>query len=210
MAKTLEVGQILEAKFYCAAGLQGAQNVRYWKVAAVTGGGVTDKHAADRLVVLMKPLYVALLSTAAIFRGATVKIIEPIEYDAEGTQDPGAGTVAGDILPTEISFVANFKSGLAGRMHRNRVYIPFPGEADNDPNGIPTAGYLTRAGALAAQLGGNIVVTSGVNTADLTAVIYPGNNPATGEVVSQAAIGTLWSSLDSRSARSSQNPNPFS
>jgi len=209
LAQNIEVGQIIKTIFYCEAGAQGAQNVKYWRVQSVSGLPMTDLNVASRMNTLFKPLYVACISTQAKYRGVTAQILAPTAYDVQGVSDLTVGTGTGDLLPTEISILATFRSGLAGRMHRNRVFVPFPAEAENGIDGKPTAGYLTRVDNLAAQMNTSVVVTVGAETATLVPVVWPGLLPSTGETQSTYSVATLWSSLDSRSARSSANPNPF-
>lgn len=66
---------------------------------------------------------------------------------------PHAGGVGGDCTPANAAFVISWRSGLAGRSHRGRQYLPSISESLTIGSTVNTA-YLIAATALAvAQLG---------------------------------------------------------
>jgi len=82
------------------------------------------------------------------------------------------GITVGDLLPTQVSGIIALKTGLPGRNHRGRNYIPFPSEDDNVPIGKPEPGYVGRLQTLADAMSATVVVTSDAVEFALTPGIF--------------------------------------
>lgn len=205
-----ELGDVYEARICCVRGLQAALNVRHYLCVAVAGGGVSDLEFAGALDVLLAPLYKAILSGAANYRGVGVKRISPGPVTAEvsHTGNNGPGTVAGDPLPSQISGIITWSTGLAQRTRRGRSYIPFPAEADSDVLSVPSASYLTRMLAITDALRNDISVGTGANTATFSPVVYSRKLNSAAHITSGLAANR-WATQRSRGPFGRTNPAPF-
>jgi len=65
---------------------------------------------------------------------------------------PEAGTVGGDAAPNNLAVVASFRTGLAGRSYRGRIYFAGFGESAYDENHLGT-GYGAQFATIASDLG---------------------------------------------------------
>jgi len=151
----MAVNDIIEVQLWSTSGDQAAVNVLHYKVTAIAGAGL---NSLDLIVAGMDTLGVsaalkALMSSQAAFNGYGIRRYVPNPsinyYDITGA---GAGTVAGDLLPRQIAGFIRKKSAVPGRRKSGRVYVPFPGEDDNQSSQIPTAGYFTRLQVLRTAL----------------------------------------------------------
>lgn len=149
-------------------------NVRHYKCTAVSGTGPTPAQVASALNLLVATHYKTMMSVSAAYRGVGAAIIWPlssqtIEY--ADVSSAGAGTVAGDMLPSQISGLISLYNGSPGRHGRGRTYVPFPSEASSDASGLPSSTYQAGLGNIATDLTSNIIVAGG-NGGTLTPISW--------------------------------------
>lgn len=150
MPTSIVTGAVIEVRPLMTTAGQLGINVLHYLCTSHTGLGATTQEIANLFNTANAARYKALISVAATFRGIGCRAIFPLPPSVEDftTALLGVGTVAGDILPLQTCGLVKKASALAGRKNRGRMYIPFPGEADSDVNGLPTAGYITRLDSL--------------------------------------------------------------
>lgn len=167
-------GDILESRFVCVAGVQVGINVRHWERTQATGGDVSNSSVGIALLNRLMPLYQAVISSVSAVSGIGITKIHPLPRGMESVSTFGAnmGQVAGDILPLQVSGLITVRSALAGPGGRGRIYIPFPGETDNDGNGHPVITHTDRMSSLAAGYFTSLLVTEGPITNTFNARIW--------------------------------------
>lgn len=145
------VGEVFRVTFFCRATDQLAVNVRYFKCGGIVGLTPTETQVANQMDTVFAPLYKALLSANADYKGMQIQMIGPgpSRIPIFVNASVGAGAVAGNVMARQASGIATFKTALAGRANRGRIYVPFPSVADDTALGHPSAGYLTNLTALA-------------------------------------------------------------
>lgn len=206
----LAQSDVLKVVFYCRQNDQVAQNVRHFEVSAIGAGtSPTDLEAVTAIVGRVKPEYLPLLASNAEFRGATLQRITPLKNDAVGYSSPDVGTAVGDPLPLEMAGLISFKTGLAGRKNRGRMYVPFPSEGDNNTTGHPSAAYVALLTLLAAHFTGPMTFVPGGGAASYTlrALCYPADN-VIGRVITSSQETNRWVSMRSRGDYSAANVSP--
>lgn len=153
MAQLLALGDIIRLRIGCYTATQAAINTIHYKVIEVNGASASDADAALLFNATLAPLMKNLMSVEANYQGVSVQRIYPgtPTVPQQSVSLSGPGLIAGTILPTQVSGIISFRTALAGRSQRGRMYIPFPAE-DSSLSGIPVAAYETALGNLAAQL----------------------------------------------------------
>jgi len=210
MAALLVTGHIWQAKVYCFATDQLAVNVFHYQVTDQTGTLRTDADFAARLDFLLGPLYIALLAESTTYRGVGVQRINPIPPSVEvySAIQTGPGEAIGDILPRQTSGLLSKRTGLAGRKYRGRAYIPFPAEGDNEADGTPAGGYLTRLLALSDALEVPVVVGTAPNTATVTPVLWH-RLTSTFDVITTISTNDKWATQRRRGSYGRVNTPPI-
>jgi len=195
-------GDIYEVTFHSHLIDQRGIIRRYYMAGGVTGTGPTESAIGIRFdTAIPTPLKACMVVTAG-YRGVKIAKVFPTPRQRAftNTTSAGPGTVAGDALPTQVRGLITLRTALAGPGARGRVYVPFPGDADNGPSGAPIAGYVTRLIALANALD-DTQAAIGVagNQADLIPIIWhlpkntpnlPGNREA--RIVTESLARSKW------------------
>lgn len=168
------VNDLYVARVYCQLGDQIGINVLFYNTSAKAGTGATDLQIVQSIDSALFAAYKAVLAGAATYRGVIAQKILPLPASlaVSTTANSGVGSATGDPLPRQVCGVITKKTALAGKRYRGRMYIPFPAEGDNDVDGTPTGGYITRSAALAAALLTNVIPGGGGNTNTLMPVVY--------------------------------------
>lgn len=168
-----DVADIYQMRTYVLAGGQAGINVLHFYVSSKAGTGATDTEIGQAFNTATAAVLKACLSANASFRGTSIRKIAPaVGLEQFNITGQGAGGVAGDLMPKQVSGIITWRTALPGRAYRGRSYVAFPGEADNDVDATPTAGYLTRLTALANAWDVPITAGAAGNTNLLKLAIY--------------------------------------
>lgn len=210
MATVLAVNDIWRVRIACYTPDQASVNVLHYKVIGTAGAGATDQDLADRVNTLAAPLYKAVLSVSATYRGTSAQRIfpGPLTAAAFSVGSAGIGTVAGEPLPTQCAGIISLHTSLAGRRQRGRIYLPFPGEDSSTNPGVPTGAYVTAAQTLANALFTTIVAGVGGNTSNLDPVIFH-RSTNTADVITRKEAKTAWATQRRRGYYGQKNLPPF-
>lgn len=202
-------GDIWLLRVACITDDQAAINTYYFVVSGVIGGTVLDSDAAAAFNTTLAPLYKAVLSEEAEYYGVSLGRVTPTPktVPAVNTSSRGAGDVAGDMLPGQVSGIISFKTAFAGRKYQGRVFIPFPSETDNAAH-IPVAGYGTRLQALATAINTPQVATAGGSSATFTLFMFHRNDSSATKITT-ATAKRLWATQRRRGDYGQRNPPPF-
>lgn len=210
MAVTLAGGDICRLRVACYTANQVGINVAHFQVTSVTGTSRNDAQVADDFNTSLAPRYKTALSAQARFRGVSFQRILPLPptFPQIVTTLDGVGLVAGDMLATQTSGIVSAKTEFAGAKYRGRVYIPFPGEASSDVNGIPIAQYVTDIEDIGEELYTPVVLGAGGNTVTLTPCIF---HRATGTAtkIDGFTARQKWATQRRRGSFGQVNPTPF-
>jgi len=202
VAIPLAANDFLQVTINCKAGAQYSSNVMNYVVGAVAGTSATDAQAATQLDAFLAPLFKDLLPTTVTYWGLKAQIIGPTRRPGQySVAAQGVGNVAGDIIPTQVSGLLTMRTQFTGPKHRGRMYVPFPGEADNTASGAPSAGYITRLDALRAGMIAGLILINGVgNTATILPVVYSRLDEAAFEIT-ESASSPFWATQKRRAER---------
>jgi len=206
------LGNVYRIEHVCFGQGQLGEMVSHWVVDSMVGPGATDPEIAaffggGAWAAAIK----ALLSSTMSFRGARAQNVfpPPVLASVAVNTSAGPGTVAGDLMSTQTSGLISLATNFAGRRFRGRKYMPFPGEADNDATGVPTAGYLTRLAALRNLFTATQSVVGGAGTTNFKLVIFhKGGNPVP-TVVTGAIAQPIWATQRRRGSYGRPNNQPF-
>lgn len=205
-------GSFIQAKYFFWANGQLAINSYHMRIIAKPVVAVTDQDLYERFYDWLVPHYLPLLNPEAVFIGIKLQGISPLNFVyVQQVPDEGGTATASDLQPGNVSGVITKRTGLVGRRRRGRVFVPFPGEVENDPVGFPVAGYLTTLQVLADQFGGAIAWTIGgdpdIQHIVLSSIAAP--LPAYADVTSGFAQ-PRWGSMHSRGNYGALNPKVVS
>jgi len=201
---------VVLARFYCYAFDQVAINNVHFRATSVVANPTTA-HFAALLGTTMPALYIALMSPSADYIGVATQKIFPVpkhipDVDLTGI---GVGTATGHILPRQTSGIVTKRTAFAGKKYRGRVYVPFPSEADNqDPQGTPTAGYITRLNTFKTSLIGNWTINTGGNQATMVPVLWH-EDTSTYTDITGSTSQARWGTQKRRGSYGPVNPLPF-
>lgn len=189
----MAIGDIWRIKALCydTTLLQIQLNNMYFVVVSDTGAGPPALNVAQAFDVVVAPLYKALMSANSKYRGVQAQFIgQPpllpqIPVDTHANDGPGVGAGA-NTVPAQVSGVVSWKTALAGKHYRGRIYPGFL-----DTGFVDTWGEITNAGVAALQALGNAwatnrSVTYGPSIANLQLVVQGVFRDAMGIVTSVA------------------------
>lgn len=173
MTQAFAVGDMVEVTVVCKTGVQYAENVMHYQVDSLGIGVVTDLEGATYMSSQLAVPYKDILCTVDRFEGVKCQIIQPVRFDAQSyIGDADTGNVASDPLSPQTAGILSFRSGLASRSRRGRMYLPRATEDVNTAAGIPSGAYLTSMQTVAnAWLGALVWTTPGGNTVNMKPVI---------------------------------------
>lgn len=185
-------------------------NVRHYWLNSITGLGATQGEFATLLDGVFAPLYKAILSAQARYRGVKVRSILPAPPAAPAWEvaSDGVGLVAGDMCPKQTAGVIALQTARSGRAYRGRVYVGMPGEADNAATAVPSAAYVTGL----TNIGAAWIALRTPGAAGNTSSLVPGLfHRATGTTTDLTAsiARTLWGTQRRRGSFGRPNVLPF-
>jgi len=161
----MDVGDLLQAKWYCRLDEQLSVNSRWYRITTKAGTGSTATVWIQAIASATADLLKDLLVDNATFLGMTGQLVTPTSVgDLILVPDGDPGNVAGHPLPGQCCGLIKYSTGLAGRKYRGRNYIPFPSEADSDETHSPITTYIDRLDLLATQVIAARVLGGGGNT----------------------------------------------
>jgi hypothetical protein len=209
MPSPLNVGDILQIALISRRDVQYSANVRQFRVSAVGGVPATDADALVELDAVFAPLLKPLIATNGSYHGLKGSRISPMPTPTLAAfAGRGAGTAAGDAMAPQVAGILRLLTGLAGRSKRGRMYVPFPSETDNGPDGRPEAGYFARMTSLGDALDGGILVAVGGRTATLTPIIYHRATNTYDDITFYAVVGN-WGTQRRRSFVNRPDSDPL-
>ena len=172
MAATINLGDIYSVITACYANGQVGLNRTHWWCSAATGTNQTDAQFATGLNAVLAPLYKSLIPATATYYGVKVvrKVPAPVYIPQVVYSLAGPGTAGGDLLPTQVCGLLQFRTSEFGKHGRGRQYIPFvpvPGSS----GGLPDLAYITNLNLLGTELSTALLVGGGANTVTMTPVI---------------------------------------
>lgn len=202
-------GNILEVRFVSQKDEQVAYNVRHYRVSSLGGQGTTLQEIIDALDVKFHADYKALLSIDATYLGMDARRVwSDTTSPRFSNANQGSGDVTGDPLPTQTAGLISLRTDLPGGSGRGRMYVPFPGELDNDASGKPTTSYTGRLADLGDALTDDVIVNVGADSTTLQPVVFDrqlaGWNAITGRVVR-----AKWATQRRRGSFGRPNVPPF-
>lgn len=210
MAVHLVLGDIIELKVGTFCLNQAGINVLHYRV-AVPDVNITLDEVAQAFDVELAPKMKAVIAANATYYGTRAQIIHPTPVSVAfvSATAVGPGTLGnGNAMPTQVSGVATKLTDVAGRKYRGRMYLPFPGEIDDDgTTSTPTAGYVTDAEAVASFLLDPVAGIVGLGAVELTPIIWHRSTSTWNEITSWR-VNDKWGTQRRRGAYGQANTYP--
>jgi hypothetical protein len=201
---------VLQCQFYCQEIEQVSINTFNYLVTSVGPSPATDADAAATLSTLFAPDFKALVQNNGTYLGVLVRVrnILPLPSPAGSTNGTGAGTAGAVGLPRQSAGLLSFQTGFAGPGKRGRMYLPFPSVSDNQLDGGPSPGYVTKGETLGADLMGPVPISVGGRTATLEPVLWS-KKEATYFSITSFHMSPSWATIRRRGSFGRPNSNPF-
>jgi len=195
----VEVNDRLEVIFYARWEGQNGLCVRHYICSATSGASRTVAQLATALSTAMAPAFKQCLNEFATFLGLSVQKIGALAEEKEfELGDAGAGGTEGDGLPSQCCGLISLRTGLASRSRRGRMYVPFPGESANNPNGLPSDAYkLDMASLRNALVVGRTISDGSGNDCSILPVIYSRVLNSTA-VIGSGIVRSTWATQKRR------------
>lgn len=188
MARTLDVGDIVQATVVTQMGDQTALTVLHFLCGIVAGTSATDKDFATNLDAVLEADWKAAINNTATYRGIMAQVVNPPPMQRMQSEIGAAGVGTGGATPQppQVSGIITWGTAMAGRAGRGRMYVPFPSTTFIDADGTPTASYIAALAALAVDIGGLAVVnrSGGGGSIAVQFVIYHRDFQTTDNVTS--------------------------
>lgn len=164
------VGDFHEVKIFVLATDQLGINIRHFQVVAVGGTIPSNQEVADAYSDTLAPIYAALLPGGATFYGVAYRRLLPGVPTTYFTSRLGttAGTATGSLQPRQASGLITLRTGLPGRAHRGRVFLPFVSSAFCTAAGHPTTAGVVLMGNVGDALRGPTTFTESVFSSSFT------------------------------------------
>jgi hypothetical protein len=209
LAHRISNGDLLEYTVVCLTQNQYTFNVFHFDVTAIGGASLFDSDVGAALDALMAPVYKAILPTNCSYYGSRIQVIKPKRFDPTFIiGNRGAGTLAGDCLPTQVAGLVNLKTGIASKRTRGRFYLPATSEADSTAIAQPSAGYLTAVASICNDLFTFTGTTIGADSVTAAWVVYSRVGDLRSTVVSYNPRPN-WATIRRRSQIKHADSAPF-
>jgi len=193
----------------CSTAFQVSNNVLYLRYRKLTAPDITEEAAAASLSDDIAEQYKAVMSSAAKYEGVFLQRVFPTTGPViQDDTDNGPGVLDDGLMSTQTAGLFTIRTGLGGRRHRGRKYIPFPDEVSNTSVGRPSADYLTVLSNLATELTTVFPVAAGGGTGEFDPVLY---NPESNlfDLITGYTLRKNWATQRRRSQVNRPDANPF-
>jgi len=160
MPSTPVVGDILQMRVFSQASTQLGINVLHLSIKAQVAPFTSDQTLVDHLSEGFSSSWRQVQGPNSIYYGMALSLRVGVEWlqIATSIAGQGAGLLAGDVMSRQTSGVLTITAGLPGRRYRGRVFLPFPSEGGNSPDGHPNAAYVGAMSALGGAFASNMVL----------------------------------------------------
>lgn len=193
MAVTLGATYAMKIFTHCSGQL--GLNVLHYRVGTLTGAAPAEAAVAEEFEDEFAGVVIACLNTEAVFLGVNIQQILPtLGLPVKSTLLTAVGGGAGVVLPKQVAGLITKRTDFGGRRYRGRMYVPFPGESDNDATGVPTADYRTRLQALAIKM----ISTLTVGTATFVPVVFQRGAPTLSAQITSYSVRSKWANQHRR------------
>jgi hypothetical protein len=165
---------VIEIKTHVLFADQVANNVRHYVVSTAGNPSITLSDIADVFDESLAPLYKTLMTSQAIWRGVSARVIHPISTSAAYWDEVTGNGVAGiNPLPKQCCGLISFRGSSLLANDRGRTYVPFPSEEDSvAPDAQIQLAYRDNLAALMTFYLAPQVLTAGARTGTLSPVIW--------------------------------------
>lgn len=169
-------GHLYRVVLHAADGASRFNNVRWYEVVGVAGGGASHAAVANSARLALLPAYFPLFSTAVQAVRVTAQLCTSagLPIDDEGSNATGlptAGSSAGDQMPSYVSGVLSLRTGLVGARLRGRLFTWPAGESANSPVGTPEPAWVSLANLFGAALRAPLVAGTAPDQTSLEPVV---------------------------------------
>lgn len=208
----IPIGGIVRVVTYCQIAGQVSTNTHKWQLTTLTSGTTfnSNQFTLD-YDVAMAGLYTNLMANGALYYGTQVYLMNPIgppPRPDSNNANQANGTAGANILPTQSCGLITLRSTTLGKIGAGRTYVPFPSTTDNEANGSPTVGYVTRLLDLGDFLVTNLPIVQGGITGTFRPCLYRGGVDVP-RFVEERVARDAWATQRRRGAFGRLNAAPF-
>lgn len=125
------------------SGGDDAVNVFHFRQETPAVFATPGEDLAEAFVATVLPAYVNCMTAGYVCHRIAVKQVTggAEEYETN-VDEPGTAGVVGSMLPTTVSALLSWRTGLAGRRKRGRTYLP-PTNEEQLSSGLWSSSYMT-------------------------------------------------------------------
>lgn len=201
----------LRLTIYCQEGDQVANNVFYFQLIGITGGGLDLKTISSLFGGRVKGAYAALMNNEARYYGCKAEVPFKVPVPQwQTTSAPQNGTAGETPLPRQTAGIITWYTEVIGKSKRGRTYIPFPAAEDQDtPNDRPTPGYVANLNGLADLLTIDVELNDGAGNSAVLALGIRSQLLGTFEDVESYVSRYKWATQRRRGDYGQSNSTPF-
>jgi hypothetical protein len=214
------VGWNYQLQTCCYTPTQISLNDTVWQVTAVTGGtDIPVQAVADAMNTVFAASYKNWMAPQSSWRGTAVRWVSATgitQASYVNVSSDGVGTAAGNTLPAQVSGLVSWKTALAGRRYRGRIFVGFPSDNWTNADGTMSAAGQTELATIQTLYTVPIVVAPAGGVQGITLALYMRSLLAVGPPrtysyfpVTQGIARARWASQRRRGQYGRQNVLPF-
>jgi hypothetical protein len=167
------------AQTYTARNYQIGMFTTHWKTSTLTGN-VSLGQIADTIQTAIDGALQPCVDTGTGLLGTKVSSVRVVPPTLPGiATSTSEGTAAPPSMSNQTSGLITWRTILAGRKYRGRIYVPFPAVVFQTVLGEPSAAYVALLDTLATILVGLTTITSLTGAGTMALGLY---HRSTGEV----------------------------
>lgn len=208
----MAVGDIYEVRVFSLFLEQVAVNVLHYRSTEMVGApGASQAALLAALAVSLPIVWRPCMVTDSRFSGLTIRKVHPVETAYQfttATAGPGTGSAAANVRQT--SGLVSKYTATPGRHGRGRIYIPFPGQDDVDPDTtLATDTYWDKLEDIRTAILATVPTGGGGDTEAFVMCVYNRESPATSPVLTSGISRRKFATQRRRGSFGAANALPF-
>jgi hypothetical protein len=218
------LGNVYQIRAYCydIPPIQLAVNTWYMQITDATGvGTMTEQSMTDSLSILWAARYKPCISNGSSYYGLSAQFIsgpKPLPVALTSIAGQGIGTGGAGTLPNQVTGLISFKTALAGKHYRGRIYTPFLPKPAADVDGLMTTAFAAIITANMANFfpalesivsGANSVTGAYFVRAAIQVALPPLPKTITYNRITRATVPVKFATIRRRGQFGRINPPPF-
>jgi hypothetical protein len=212
MSTALAINDLLALRVWTVLGNQAAVSTFNFRCVAVAGISGTDTQMALAMDAIMAAFFPVIMADQAVYRGVQVYFLKrtgPLPNPVFSIANISNGTGGVNALPRNTAAILKYNTDIRGPGGRGRIYLPFCAADTMAPTGDPTAGFNTSVTAFGVSMLTDVVVGSGLNTAEIRWSLLHRGPVLTSTDIKSAASAGKFGQMHKRGDYGRSNSSPI-